>query len=239
MTPTAQFNKKGNIKIGSTVWTFNLLAGPEEIGGCKGSCDPKYCGGCYNYDDPYNSPCYVFKSYKIYGKEKSTVVQSHIRNTNAMREDPTEAFEQLNGQIKRARNKPEAIRIHSSGELMSAEIFRNWLKLAAKWPNIPFYIYTKAYDIVDEVLADTAIPDNFFLNISIWHEFGYTCYNKWSALDNVKAFVVVDGVYIYDFEMETMCPAYKANGRMNHDMPCSKCQICYNKDIKVCGCVEH
>ena len=84
----ARFVKNGNIKVGRSMWTFNKLAGSGEIAGCQGTCG-KHCMGCYNHEDPKKSPCYVFKSYVVYGWDHGTVVQGHIRNTNIMRNDIT------------------------------------------------------------------------------------------------------------------------------------------------------
>lgn len=242
-TETAQWTKNGNLKLGESIWSFNTLAGCGLINGTKGTCKKEYCTGCYNAEDPKKSNCYVFKSYARYGWDHSSVVKGHIRNTEAMRTDLTKAFEDLNKQIQRARKKPTSCRIHSSGEIETADELKGWMNIATKNPTIPFYVYTKAYDVVDEVLGKEklTIPSNFFLNISIWHTNGISCYLKYKTLDNVRAFVYDDG---YDYTKEGLkinchCPAYDKNGKMNHDYTCDKCGICYNKKAKICGCYDH
>lgn len=242
MEYVARMTKNGNIKIGQTMWSWNKLAGNGTIAGCKGTCG-KHCNGCYNAENPRKSPCYVFKSYNIYGWDHSSVVKGHIRNTNIMRNDINHAFNDIQLQLKRAKKKPSAVRIHASGELESAQELRKWIETATMFPNNPFYVYTKAYEILDKVLIDfnnDTMPKNFFINVSIWHENGIDTYNKWKHLDCVRAFVYDDG---YDYgdklKINCYCPAYDKNGKLHHDLTCDKCKICFQSKTKVCGCYNH
>ena len=242
MEYTARFVKNGNIKIGNTMWSWNKLAGNGVIAGCKGTCG-EHCQGCYDINHPQKSPCYVFKSYNIYGWDHSTVVQSHVRNTNVMRDNIEKAFNDIKLQLSRARKKPSAVRIHASGEIETTEELRKWIETAATSPNIPFYIYTKAYDVLDEVLSSInikTIPKNFFINVSIWHENGIEIYNKWKHLNCIRAFVYDDGYdYSDKLKIDCYCPAYDKNGKLSHDLTCDKCKICFQKKAKVCGCYSH
>ena len=243
MEYVARMTKNGNIKIGQTMWSWNKLAGSGEIAGCKGTCG-KHCNGCYNADNPRKSPCYVFKSYNLYGWDQSSVVKGHVRNTNIMRSDMHHAFNDIQLQLKRARKKPSAVRIHASGELETAQELREWIETAEMFPEIPFYVYTKAYEILDEVLSDIdndSIPDNFTILISVWHENGIQMFNKWKYLNCIKAFVYVDHEYDYanKLNINCYCPAYDQNGKLSHDFTCDKCRICFNKKCKVIGCYNH
>jgi hypothetical protein len=242
MEYTARFVKTGNMKIGHTMWSWNKLAGSGVIAGCQGTCG-NHCQGCYNMDDPKKSPCYVFKSYNRYGWDDSSVVKGHIRNTQVMRDNIEKAFSDIKLQLSRASKKPSAVRIHSSGELETVQEFREWIDTATIAPEVPFYIYSKNYEVLDEVLSimDTKkIPKNFFINISIWHEEGIDIYNKWKHLDCIRAFVYDDG---YDYsnvlKFDCYCPAYDKNGKLKHDLTCDKCKICFQKKAKVCGCYSH
>lgn len=242
MEYTAKFVKNGNIKIGNTMWSWNKLAGKGEIAGCKGTCG-EHCHGCYNEEDPRKSPCYVFKSYNIYGWDHSSVVKGHVRNTKVMRENIEKAFNDIRLQLKRAKKKPSAVRIHAAGELETAHELRGWIETSKMTPDIPFYIYTKAYEVLDEVLSSmnaNEMPKNFFINVSIWHENGIDIYNKWKHLDNIRAFVYDDG---YDYskllDINCYCPAYDKNGKLSHELTCDRCKICFQKKAKVCGCYSH
>lgn len=88
----AKFNKKGNIKLGYTMWSFSKLYGSrtyivaingetlEIVGTCGG-----YCEGC-------EGSCYVKKSYRY-----PSVIKGHARNTLAFRNDLDKAFMDLDG----------------------------------------------------------------------------------------------------------------------------------------------
>ena len=238
----ARMVKNGNIKIVDTMWSWNKLAGSGVIAGCKGTCG-EHCHGCYNADNPRKSPCYVFKSYNIYGWENSSVVKGHVRNTKIMRNNINHAFRDIRLQLQRAKKKPSAVRIHAAGELETAQELRKWIETAEMFPFAPFYVYTKAYDILDEVLSEfdnDTIPDNFFVNVSVWHENGIDTYNKWKHLDCVRAFVYDDGYdYSGKIKIDCYCPAYDMNGKLHHDSTCDKCGICFQKKAKVCGCYNH
>lgn len=238
----ARFVKNGNIKVGRSMWTFNKLAGSGEIAGCQGTCG-KHCTGCYNHEDPKKSPCYVFKSYVLYGWDHSTVVQGHIRNTNIMRNDTHKAFNDIQLQLKRAKKKPSAVRIHASGEIETEQELMEWIRTAAMSYKTPFYVYTKAYEVLDNMLnsIDTnMIPKNFFINISIWHDEGIDIYLKWKHLDCIRAFVYDDGYdYSKRLKIDCYCPAYDKNGKLHHDLTCDRCKICFQSKAKVCGCYSH
>ena len=242
MEYVARMVKNGNIKIGQTMWSWNKLAGSGEIAGCKGTCG-EHCSGCYNAENPRKSPCYVFKSYVMRGWDTSSVVKGHVRNTNIMRNDINHAFSDIRLQLARAKKRPSAIRIHASGELESAQELREWIKTAEMFPEIPFYVYTKAYEILDEVLSEMSndtMPSNMFINVSIWHENGIDVYNKWKHLNCIRAFVYDDGYEYGDkLKIDCYCPAYDKNGKLHHDLTCDKCKICFQRKAKVCGCYNH
>ena len=242
MSYTARMTKSGNIKVGN-MWTFNKLAGAGIIAGCKGTCG-KHCEGCYNPEHPEKSPCYVFKSYRMYGWEKSSVVKGHVRNTNIMRSNPGLAFKEIREQIKRAKNKPSVIRIHASGELETTEELMGWLTTATMFPDTTFYLYTKAYEVVDGALSQLTeenYPHNFFINMSIWHNNGIAEYNRWKHFENVRAYVYVDRDFDYynKIHIDCKCPAYDEKGKLHHDLTCDKCKICFQKKAKVCSCYAH
>lgn len=240
----------GNIKVGNML-TWNKLAGNGEINGCKGSCG-QHCNGCYNNENPYDSPCYVFKSYRQY---KDKVINSHIVNTTAIRTDLQKTMDTLNDALSR-RKKVKPIRIHASGEIESTKELMAWMILAKKNSKWPIYIYTKAENYVDEALTKMAkegYPSNFYLNISIWHEHGIKLYNKWKHLPFVRAFVYDDG---YDYASKGLllngyCPAYVKEVKISpkgqviervklkHDITCDKCKLCFSDKMKVLGCLSH
>lgn len=135
------------------------------------------------------------------------------------------------------------VQAHAAGELQSCKELKMWLETANLYPDIPFYVYTKAYDKVDKVLSsikECNIPKNFYINISIWHQSGIKTYNKWKHLDTIRAFVYDDGYdYSKKLKIDCYCPAYDKNGKLSHELTCDKCKICFQKKAKVCGCYDH
>lgn len=236
----AQFNKSGNIKLGNT-WNFSTVYGDslksvtfngkkyESTGTCGG-----HCSGCKN-------DCYVKKSYRY-----PSVVFSHIRNTIAIRTNPDAAFHDLDAAIENAKTKPEIIRVNQSGELENVYIFRKWCELAAKHPDITFWLYTKAYEIVINDLLAGTVPENMTILFSIWHKYGSSEFKKVMHLKNVKAFVYDDN-YNYKadgIQIQTYCKAYTMQaGKMslNHNITCDKCKKCFNRSAgcKVIGSLPH
>lgn len=232
-THYAKLNRKGNIKLGTTIATFSKLYSDMEFetkyGVVKGSCKAEFCNGC-------KKSCYVKKSYR-YG----SVINGHARNTLAIREDMAAAFDEIAKQIERAKKPITIVRVHQSGEIESTAEFLNWCKLARRFPAVKFYVYTKAFPYVIPALLAGRVPENFVVNLSVWHEYGIKEYNMVKHLQNVKAFAYDDG-YNYaadELEINTYCMAYDRNGKMNHDITCEKCKKCFNKTTKVIGCYEH
>lgn len=235
------FCKSGNTKLGKTMWTFSKTYSDQAFyvesfkGYITGSCIG-YCDGC-------RKACYVAKSYR-YG----SVIKGHAINTCGMRYDFEKLCADLRGQLARAckANKaPEYVRIDQSGELMSAEEFNLlWCALAEEFPNVKFYVYTKAYDIVIPALLAGRVPGNLTVLISVWHEYGIREFFTVAHLPNVKAFVYDDKQFdysVYGLARQTECKAYDEKGKLDHNVTCDKCQKCMNRLSchKVIFCNEH
>lgn len=118
--------------------------------------------------------------------------------------------------------------------------------MARQFPNIKFWLYTKAYSFVIPELLKGAVPENMTILFSIWHDYGVKEYKKVSHLRNVKAFVYDDG-FNYEslgVEIQTYCKAYALkDGKMtlNHNITCDKCKKCFNRSsgCKVIGSLPH
>ena len=253
------FNKNGNRKVGSDIWTFNTLFGnhtyyiPELDIEVDGTCG-KHCTGCIH-------ECYVMKSYRMYTKRNSdgtkgdfrknacSVKYGHALNTIAMRADEDKMYMDLNNQIQRRKNKSKEliIRIHASGELETVSQLIVWIKLARQNPNVIFYVYSKAYDIIVPTLLKGLVPGNLVILVSIWNEYGIAEYKQVEHLRNVKAFVVLTGFNYesHGIHVTTMCPAYRMdeNGKVQlvHELTCHACGKCFRllDGLKVIGCLPH
>ncbi len=229
----ARWYKKGNTKVGA-IWTFSTLMGDNEYNTCYG----KIFGTCGSHCQGCKNSCYVTKSYRY-----PSVIEGQARNTLAVRFFLDKAVEQLSGYVRRARKKPVACRFHQSGEIETLQQLLAYSQIAKENPEQTFYIYSKNYSVVVPALLAGFVPGNLVVLISVWHENGIKEYNRVKHLDNVKAFVYMDG---YDYSkhgltVNTMCNAYDVNGKLDHDITCDKCKKCFNKlaSCKVIGCFDH
>jgi len=248
----ARWYYKGNIKVGSGIATFSKLMGDgffeTKYGVVQGSCPSECCEHCGHGEDGKRPPCYVGKSYRY-----PSVIEGHARNTISVRNNPELAYNQLSKSMKRKRKKPVAGRYDQSGEIMFDEDFFGMCNVARENDYMPFYVYSKRYDVVIPALLAGLVPKNLTVLISIWHEQGIEEYKKVAHLPNVKAFVYCDknsdpingwGVEEYALHgiiIQTFCGAYDEKGKMNHNITCEKCRKCFNRSIKakVIGCLDH
>ena len=230
-----KLNRNGNIKVGN-IATWATLKGADEIYidrlgcGVTGTCG-KHCQGC-------TKNCYVNKSYRY-----SSVKYGHAIRTIAIREHLDELYTVIDSQIKKARKPFTVVRWNESGEHENAEQFAMLCKLAINNPNVIFYCYSKAYEIIIPALLAGNVPENLVILISIWHESGVTEFKQVAHLANVKAFVYMDGFDYskYGIEIQTTCQAYDEHGKLNHDITCDKCKKCFVKSekLKIIGCNDH
>ena len=230
----ARFNKQGNTKIGR-IWSFSTLMGNEPIHISYRGTECSVMGTCGKYCEGCKKACYVRHSYRY-----PSVKYGHMLNTLAIRNDTMQACYDLRNQIMRAKNKPNAIRIHVSGEFESLAEIAMWDILAATFPDIVFYVYSKAYDLLDEYYQKFNKSPNFIWNVSIWHEYGILFYRKYAHVDGVRCFVYDDG---YDYRKwglysDSKCPAYDANGNTVDGVTCEKCGLCMgkrNRNVTFCN----
>ena len=191
------------------------------------------CGNCAGCKDA----CYVRKSYRY-----PTTVFYHAANTWGLRNQLDKVEQDLACQLAKAHRTPiNVVRLNQSGELENAEQLAMWCRLATKFSDKSFYIYTKMYDLVGSFLDQGLVPANMTILFSVWHEYGVAEYKKYAHLPNVKAFVYDDGDV--QLKAKIYCPAYKINAKgrpfMDHSMTCEKCGLCYKSKAKVIGCIDH
>ena len=250
-----------NIKLGK-MGTWAMLFGncdwdiPELDVTVKGTCG-EHCKGCFNPDNPRCSACYVAKSYVKYTnknkdktvgdilKNKCCVKLGHAYRTIAMTMFRDDLIDSLDGQLKRKQKKFETIRINESGELTCYEDLDLWCELSKRHPETVFYLYTKNDKVVRKALINGIVPNNLFINISIWHEYGIKAYLEMKDHPQIRAFCLVDKKWTIEkyiskgIEIASMCGAYNEKGKMNHAVTCDKCKKCFSKKNKCVGCYEH
>lgn len=232
----AKFLTGGNTKLGKGVATWSTLMGdytyvnlPGLLKGIVGTCGN--CEGC-------KASCYVRRSYR-----NPSASYGHARNTYAMRTDLEAVEQSLAKQLSRGRIT--LVRLNQSGEIENDEQMAMWCRLASAFPDIKFYVYTKMYDIAEKFLLNGLVPENFTVLYSVWGEYGLEEFNRVKDLPNAKAFEFDDGTGENMFLATNIyCPAYKVVGKsgkakMNHDITCDKCKLCFNAKTKVIACHDH
>lgn len=257
--------KKGtatdNIKLGS-MGSWAMLFGncdwysPELDVTVRGTCG-EHCNGCFNPDNPKCATCYVTKSYIKYTKRNEdgtvgdilknecSVKLGHMYRTIAMTMFRKDLLLSLDKQLTNMKKKLSIIRINESGEFTCYEDLELWCELARRHKETIFYVYTKNYKVVRRALINGIVPENLFINISIWHEHGIKEYLEMKDHSQIRAFVLVDKewtirrYYSMGIEITCMCPAYDENGKMNHNVTCDKCKKCASYRDKCTGCNEH
>lgn len=257
----AKIKNQQNVKLGD-MGSWAELPGdcdyyiPELKMNIKGTCG-EFCKGCYNKNNPRGSACYVFKALMKYTKRNEdgsigdilknecSVKLGHAYRTIAMTMYRDELLLSLDKQLTRKKKKFKIVRINESGEFTCYEDLEMWSELARRHPETIFYVYTKNYAAVRKALINAIVPNNFFINISIWHQVGIREYLEMKDHPQIRAFVLVDDVWTKErylmegLEITSMCGAYKEDGKLDHNVTCDKCRKCFGHTSKCTGCNEH
>lgn len=217
----------GNIKMGKILSWSTLMSDYKikkltgVLKGISGTCGN--CSGCVK-------DCYVRASYRFPG-----VIHSHAINTYGLRHQLEKVENDLYEQL--CHTSIETVRINQSGELENDEQFAMWCRLASKFPDKKFYIYTKMFGIAVPALKAGNVPSNFTVLLSVWHHCGVEEFESVKNMPNVKAFMYDDG----ETELATKiyCKAYDEKGHLDHEHTCESCRLCYDSKAKVIGCHAH
>lgn len=142
--------KKGNGKLGFTIYTFSTLAGTREyrstvIPTCAihGTCGVN-CKGCYAQLGRYVFP---------------NVVDCNARHTFLAIADIDFLKRAILAQIEA--DRIETVRIHASGDFMSLEYIEMWREICLATPSVTYWTYTKyapAEHAFDDIPNCNVIP---------------------------------------------------------------------------------
>lgn len=214
MARTYNLYRGGVEKLGHTMTYTGSTAGNKNGGTCLFDCD-----GCYAQTGNFNFP---------------HVRAGLAKMTDGYRNHLTKVFEDFQDQINRARNPITMIRINYSGDFVSVQHLMFWVNLALNNPSIKMYMYTKRYDFVRMMFdAIGELPDNLYLNISVWGKLGIKEWDEFKHHKNVNCFVVdLDkSVKLVDYDPQVSykrCPSYDIDGDNLHH-PCDECGLCFGK----------
>lgn len=224
-----RLSEEGNTKVGA-IATWSTLLGDytyhglgKMFNGIKGTCNNCRACGCV-------LSCYVRSSYRF-----ASVVLSQAINTWGLRNHLDKVESDIAEQL--SKGNIAVVRINQSGELENAEQLAMWCRLAAAFPKIPFYVYTKNFELVADFLDKNLIPKSFTVLFSVWHSTGVAEFNRYKGHPNVKAFVYDDDKELI-LTPKAYCPAYK-DGKMDHEWTCERCGLCFRSKVKIVGCKDH
>lgn len=137
---------KQNKKLGN-IPAFNTLAGNRLLTLSNGTILTNIVGTCGKHCKECFHDCYAVRYIKCH---HNSTVRPYAANTIVMRHDP----DKLRKAIKEYcdKNIVKYFRFHTSGELESLQQFFSYCKICLENPDVIFYIYTKAFDILEKYL---------------------------------------------------------------------------------------
>lgn len=119
---------RGNRKLGPNVWHFDLPAGPQAT--CPGASE--YCAAV----------CYARKGHYTFGSVRT----KYAANFEAWRTEPAILEARLAGELD-ILPAGAVVRLHTSGDFLSAAYVGMWMRLAEDHPSIRFYAYTRSWTV--------------------------------------------------------------------------------------------
>lgn len=117
---------------------------------------------------PCAKKCYAAKLCRI----RKSVREAYERNLSAWNDDPA-AYEL---QVKAAACTTRFFRWHVAGDIPSMEYLQMVFRIARELPGTEFLMFTKRYNLVNDLLHDEDMPKNLHLIFSEWGD-GWTVPN--------------------------------------------------------------
>ena len=224
VTISKRNTKMGNIPSFSTL-PGNMpltLKNGVQLTNIKGTCG-KHCAGCIK-------DCYAVRFCLFH---HNSCIKAYGENTLIVRRDAIKLVNSIEEYCQK--NIVKYFRFHTSGELESLAQLEIYEKICERNPDVTFYIYTKAFDILDLWFrrlqaAKKKTPDNLVINLSEWH--GNLEFIKESPY---KEFYEKCNIFAYDdgesgdwVEGMTHCPAVNKDGTET-GVTCAECRRCMKR----------
>ena len=110
--------QKGNAKLGTKMYMFNLPATREVCG--------RVCNGCYAVKEQTRFPAVTKARQQRYEAALQPDFASRVKS-----------------ELSALKTKPSYFRVHASGEFFSQIYVNDWHRIASAFPDITFFAYTK------------------------------------------------------------------------------------------------
>lgn len=210
---------KGNQKMGN-IPAFNLLPSNEPLKLNNGTQLTNIIGTCGKHCKSCKDDCYAIRYIK---QRHNSCVTPYAGNTIIMRNDPKKLYDEIKEFCDK--NIVKYFRFHTSGELESFEQFCNYCNICDNNPDVVFYIYTKAFEILEKYLEKyEKFPSNLVVNLSEWN--GNLKEVPFSIVGKCSVFMYDDGSQ--DLSKITHCPAVDKDGHET-GITCAMCRRCMKK----------
>lgn len=230
--PAHEFNfSPSNGKIGR-IWNYSTIPGAEVImkaDGTPAAAVRGTCAGCC--EGTCERECYARRSVLQY----TDTARAWAENTLILRGENgytgaefSDGLRKLCERIMRGRGV-KALRYHVSGEFETHEEpdagtlsweFSELCAIAAEYPEIVFFGYSKRVGMVENYAANGCIPSNLIVNLSEW---GEPIANPF----NFSRFIYDDGTRP-ELESVAHCPAVRKDGTRT-GITCEKCMRCASR----------
>ena len=227
--------KNGNSKTGKE-WLLNTLPGDHEIS-AKGAKLTNMKGSCQGCCDGCESFCYA-----IHGAQQhhNSVLPSVIKNLMLYRHDPVRFENELDSELSNWKSDEKIFRWHASGEIESYDYLEMMMRIAEKHPEVKFYSYTKRFKMIEKYLDNHGdFPSNFVWNLSVWENNLVESGFNMNYIDKVQRFEWKDNISVEDYNHSIHCMSVEHTGktsgklgRLNHNMNCRKCGLCWKGKCK-------
>lgn len=176
-------------------------------------------------DAPCAKICYARKGKQTF----PNVLGAYLRNHRLYRENPEKFEKMVNAQI--FASGLSLFRFFDSGDFPDEEFVRLSFRVARANPQVNFMAFTKQYELVNKVLEEEELPENFCIRFSAWDK-------NW----NVPNLHNLPMAYV-DFKNSALNPkipqnAFVCKGGTN-GVTCSNCRMCFNKKVKAIRLLQH
>jgi hypothetical protein len=192
---------RGNAKLGRDILHFDLPAGPAAS--CPGAST--FCA----------SICYARKGHYLFG----SVQAKYAANFELWRAHPAQLERMLTAELAKL-PAGTVIRLHTSGDFVSAAYVGMWSRLAAVHPALTFYAYTRSWTV--RPIRDMLDILRSMPNVKIWASHDPTMPTPpdgWPVARIVRAWT--------EAPAEAHCP--EQTGKR---ASCSDCGLCFSPKLR-------
>jgi len=186
----------------------------------------------------YNTPAKACKTGSILAKQKDSVCGScyalkgrylfpNVQNALQSRMDKLKQAGWKQAMIKLIDRKEKSgfFRWHDSGDITSTEHLNSLFDIAEALPHIKFWLPTKEFKMVREVLSNRSCPDNLTIRLS--------AFKVDASVKQYASRLGVTASAVTKDKAQANCPSYQQGGI------CGDCRKCWDKNSEETIYLKH